>query len=91
MACILALLFSVKFLNDDPLYEYGEYLLGLKFYRYIVFVIVVLPLTLLVPIANTASAFFLSGSSKKQELGTSVVGVVSVYLSSSTIYHSYLL
>ena len=74
----MALVFSAKFLYDEPLYEYPEQLLSLRFYRQLVYVIVILPLTLLVPIFNAASALFLSDR-LKLELGTAPQIVVGIF------------
>lgn len=76
VACVVGLIFLVKFLQDDLLYEYGEHLLTLRFYRELIYIIVVIPLTLLIPLFNAASAFFFYGRSK-QEIGTSLLRVVS--------------
>lgn len=40
------------FLNDEPLYEYGEHLLSLTFYKQLMFVAVIVSLALAIPIAT---------------------------------------
>lgn len=77
MASVAALIYSSKFLNDESLYEYGEHLLSLRFYRQLVFIIVILPLVLLVPTFNAISAFF-QNDRHRFELGSSLLIVVSI-------------
>lgn len=77
---MIALIFLVKFLYDDPLYEFGEHLLSLRFYRQLVYVIVILPLVLLVPMFNAISGFFLPNKHKhKHEMDTTLSTVKLVY------------
>lgn len=63
-ASVIALMALVRFLQDDPLYDYGEYLLTLRFYRQLVFVVVILPLILLIPIFNAMNLIISLTSSK---------------------------
>lgn len=71
LACILALIFAIRFIQDDLLYTYIEHILTLRFYRQIVYVIVILPLVLLVPMFNAISGFFLS-ERRLAEIGKSL-------------------
>lgn len=59
VAAVIALIVLVKFIQDDPLYEYGEHILSLAFFRQLIYVIAIVPLVLLVPIFNALSACFL--------------------------------
>lgn len=74
VASVVGLIFLVKFLYDDSLYENGEHLLSLRFYRQLVAIIVIMPLVFLVPLFNAISAFFLS-SQQKLEIDTKLPGV----------------
>lgn len=62
LASILALIQCVQFLFDQPLYDYGDYLLGVRFYRQIIYIIVIVPLLFLVPIYNAIDALFIAAS-----------------------------
>lgn len=77
MAGVVGLIFACKFLNDDSLYDYGEHLLSLRFYRQLVYIVVILPLILIVPIYNAVSAFMLLDRHKFQD-GTWLMIVVSI-------------
>lgn len=80
-ACIIGLYFTVKFINDDPLYDYGEHLLTLRFYHQLIYIIVVFPLLVLVPLFNAISACL---SDRQKSLGQPsliAVSFASNYLS----------
>lgn len=75
---MVAITVLAKFIQDDTLYEYGEHLLTLRFYRQLIYTLVILPLVLLVPLFNAASALLLSGR-RRAELASSVTGAVSIW------------
>lgn len=56
VSCLVALLYLARFLSNDPLYEYGEYIVSLAFYRQLIYITAVVPLALLVPLYNSLSA-----------------------------------
>lgn len=80
----MALVFVVKFLTDDSLYDFGEQLLGLAFYRQLIFMCVVLPLVLLVPLFNACAGIMMT-SSLKHELSNSLLSMVSIDARAQTI------
>lgn len=59
IGALVALAVLIAFIQDDPLYEFIEYLLSLAFYRELIYVLVIVPLVLLVPIYNCLNACFL--------------------------------
>lgn len=74
---MVAITVLIQFLQDDPLYEYGEYLLTLRFYRQLIYMLVILPLVLLIPLFNATSAFCLSSNSRYDQVGRSILTAVS--------------
>lgn len=69
-------MYTSKFLTDDPLYEYGEHLLSLRFYRQLIYVVVIVPLVILVPLFNALSAFMITRQ-LRSEFGETLARVVS--------------
>jgi hypothetical protein len=58
VATVIALTVLIRSLQDEPLADYYEYLLSLSFHRQLIYVIIVLPFVLLVPIYNALSVLF---------------------------------
>lgn len=63
---IVAIIILIKFIIDDALYDYGEYILSWVFYRQLIYALVVMPLVLFVPMFNAFSACFTGSPSYKQ-------------------------